>query len=401
MSSLESSIEKVEKFSFERDYAGFCKFDALNSPLLEKSFGFSRVSRLFITQVINRVPLPLRQWFGVPRKRNPLGVANFIEGYANDYETSRRRSSLEKLERLADWLLQNHSSANQAYTGPGLAFGYHFPWQSPGFLAPRYSPNCYVSSLCGKALLRAYSLTKEKRFLEATIGISDFILKGLPVLENSERGKCIAYVPAGTPWKVININAVAAGFLAQVANETKREELFREAHLLLSWVANAMNEDGSWNYTFPKSQSNLGPDNYHTGGILDGYFDYLVCREDKRFLSVFEKGIQFYQSQLFTAEAAPKWRVTRTFPIDIHGAAQGILTFTKASRWNANYLSFAKKISDWAVAQMQDPRDGHFYYQKYRWFTWKADFMRWSNSWMFHALSELKMNIKSRNQEAA
>ena len=37
--------------------------------------------------------------------------------------------------------------------------------------------------------------------------------------------------------------------------------------------------------------------------------------------------------------------------------------------------------------------DGSFYFRKFKWYTNRTSFMRWSNAWMFAALSYL---LKSR-----
>jgi hypothetical protein len=48
----------------------------------------------------------------------------------------------------------------------------------------------------------------------------------------------------------------------------------------------------------------------------------------------------------------------------------------------------ARKIAGWAIANMQDEK-GYFYYQKGRWITNKIPYIRWSQAWMFYALSLL------------
>jgi hypothetical protein len=42
----------------------------------------------------------------------------------------------------------------------------------------------------------------------------------------------------------------------------------------------------------------------------------------------------------------------------------------------------------WAIDNMQD-KEGYFYYQKKRWYKNKIDYMRWSQAWMFYALTQL------------
>jgi hypothetical protein len=381
---------ELEAACRSQQYKGFCKFDALNSSLLETIFGGTALGRLLVTQAVNRVPLPLREGLGVRKERNPMGIGNFIRGYWNCAQTATLDSSLcrEQALDLSAWLLENASARLGMYDGRGTAWGYHFPWQSPGFFAPRHSPNCYVTVLCAEAVLRTYQETRERKWLDPAIGACEFILRELPVLEQSADKKCIGYVAQGPRWKVININAVSAGLLAKVGAETGNGEYVDEARKMLNWTVSAAKPNHSWNYTQPFEQSHIRPDNYHTGGILDGFYDYMLATGDRSFEGTFRSGLEFYQRELFTAEMAPKWRDNRDFPHDIHGCAQGTITFSKASTIEAGLLGSAERCLEWAIANMYSPERHYFYYQKRPSFTWKINLMRWNNSWMFLAMSE-------------
>lgn len=380
---------ELEAYCRRHDYSGHCKFDALNSPLLEALFGFSAPTRLLSTQLVNRLPLPLRDLFSVKKYRNPKGVANFIKGYCAYHRSDPDLKWVEAIRILADWLLTHDSKSKGAFLGSGKCWGYQFPWQSPGFYAPRHSPNCIVTTFCADALLAAYEVTKDVRYLEGAKQAKDFILNELPILEEGSDFKCIGYVHSGPRWKVININAVVGGFLAKLAKTIGDPSLMQEASRLIRWTVSARLPDYSWNYTQPKAQSGIGPDNYHTGGILDGILDYMLQSGDDEHRSVYELGLKFYQEKLFTSYFAPKWRVQKPYPHDIHGSAQGILTFVKAANLDPAHRKTAQKIAHWALLEMRDPKESFFYYQKHRHFIWKLNLMRWNNSWMFWALSEL------------
>jgi hypothetical protein len=389
-----TSLYAVERYSREHDYAGFCKFDALNSPWADRALNGSAWGRLLVTQAVNRTPLPLRRWLHIPPARNPKGVANFIKSYVHLHKITGDAVWVARARVLGDWLLTHDSASLHAYSGVGLGWGYHFPWQSPGFYAPRHSPNCIVTSFCADALLSLYAVTQDPRLLDAAREAAVFLLKALPVLEEFSDRKCIGYVPVGPKWKVVNINAVAAGFLSKYATTVNDKHVMEEARRLVAWTVYAQNPEGSWNYSVPRSQAKLGPDNYHTGGILDGLWDYLSASRDRAFLDPYTRGLTFYECHFFTQDGAPRWRANRTYPMDIHGAAQGILSFTKAAALDRRHLQRAKGIAGWAIRQMQDAKEGYFYYQKFRFFVWKENLMRWNNSWMAWALAELAAQEK-------
>jgi hypothetical protein len=87
-------------------------------------------------------------------------------------------------------------------------------------------------------------------------------------------------------------------------------------------------------------------------------------------------------------DGRPKYFHDRLYPIDIHCTAQGIITCLKLEKFDSRSISTALKIAEWAITNMQD-ETGFFYYQKTRWLTNRIPYMRWSQAWMFVALSLL------------
>ncbi|MFH1957024.1 MAG: hypothetical protein ABIJ15_00930 [bacterium] len=394
---FKESISGVLKYSEAGNYAGYSKFDALNSPLLWKIFGSSSIYRFIIIQMVNRIPFHIRPLLGVKKLRNPKGIANFIKAYCALYKIESLPEYLNKIRELSDWLLKNNSNKNNRYHG--VCWGYNFPWQNPGFYAPRYFPNCIVTSFAGDALLYAYELTGDIKYMKTAESAATFILKDLPVMEETGDGKCIGYVPAKLRWKVININSVAAGFLSHLFAVSGEEKYIDEARRLTNWVISKKKEGDVWSYTYPESSSGIMPDNYHTGGILDGIFDYMVNSKDHTYMETYMRGLNFYKRRFFKSDGAPKLFDKKEFPYDIHSVAQGIITFVKAGKFDSDYMDFAKNIAAWGIRNMQDA-SGHFYYRKYKFYTLKYDLMRWNNSWMTWALAELLLQLfKGTNEK--
>jgi len=57
---------------------------------------------------------------------------------------------------------------------------------------------------------------------------------------------------------------------------------------------------------------------------------------------------------------------------------------------------FAMKIAEWTINNNMIDKDGYFYYRKYKLYTNKISYMRWSNAWMFLAFTEyILMNKKT------
>ena len=79
------------------------------------------------------------------------------------------------------------------------------------------------------------------------------------------------------------------------------------------------------------------------------------------------------------------------FPHDNHGAAQGILTF---SRHEKEYPGLADKIGQWTLDNMYHPK-GRFYYQQTKHYTKRFTLLRWCNGWMARALSAQQHHMQN------
>jgi len=392
MSSNDSLIYnawlKAEVYARQNDYQGYSKFDALNSPFLEKLGKHSFVIRLLATQAVMRSPWNIRGLLRVTQSRNPKGVANFARAYLFLHETRPNLEYLEIAKSLLDWLLENHSNTDGRYSG--ICWGYNFPWQSPGFFQERYMPNCCLTAFAVEALLHGYQVTKEDKYLQGARSAGDFLTQDLPVLEETKDTLCLGYVPADVRWKVININALNAAALARIFKYTGDEKLKDVSSRLMQWVIQHRDPGALWPYTSPSSASGIGYDNYHTGGVLDALLDYQQCTGETELSGLYQDVLEQYQEKLFLETGAPKWRDDRARPYDIHGAAQGIISFAKASEALPEKAGMAVKIAEWTIKNMQDSEDGKFIYQ-IAMFGFRKDFclMRWCQSWMMMALGRL------------
>ena len=199
------------------------------------------------------------------------------------------------------------------------------------FTSHRTSPNCYITAIVGGALLYGHRVLARTAYLEAARSAADFILHDLHVFHEDDETKCIAYVPhMRSPLQVININALAGAFLAQVGTATGESTLLTQARKLMTFVARYQTSYGAWYYTTAPGQSLVTHDNYHTGMILDALWTYEQVTGDPCYHHVYAHGLDYYRQHLFLPNGAPRWTNIRTWPHDVHGAAQGMLTFTLA-----------------------------------------------------------------------
>jgi hypothetical protein len=371
-------------------YRGYSKYDALNSPFLDWiSFG-NKYLRLIYTQAIMRFPFNIRQLLFVPKQENPKGIGLFAHTYCNLYDIYGDPVFVERIKYCLDFLLKNQSKGD--YSGP--CWGYNFAWQTPGFFVPRNAPNMVVSAIVGQAFLRAFDVLGEQHYLDTARGIIDFIRNDLNVLKDSNGLLCYSYTPFDN-WRVINISAFAAGLMSRIYEYTGENHLIEEAAKLIRFVVDKQTDYGAWYYTDPSNKSNLTHDNYHTGYILDAIYQYMTASGDIKFKSNHERGLTFYKKNLFLPDGTPKFLHNRTYPIDIHGAAQGIITFSRAAPMSSEYMDRAIQIAGWTECNMLG-KDGHFYYQKTRFYTKRFSLLRWAQGWMCFALSVLLLSLSNK-----
>ncbi|OGJ91251.1 MAG: hypothetical protein A2268_02105 [Candidatus Raymondbacteria bacterium RifOxyA12_full_50_37] len=366
------------------NYAGYDKFDALNSPLLERlSLGNAWI-RFFITQAVCRVPINVRPLLLVKASRNPKGIALFSRAYLWLYQKTGDTSYLEESTTLLKWLNTHRCIGYQR-----ACWGYNHIWQSiPPFVQFPGTPNLVTTVFAGESFLHGYRVSGRLEFLDAAHESALFITQDLPVLADACDERAIGYILGPQSHIVLNVQVLAGAFLVKVWKHTHEKELLDTAVKLLTFTVNRRTSFDSWDYSFPAEKYH-GVDNYHTGGIVDGLLEYFEETGDDRFLDIYWKAVDYYRKALFESNGAPRWMNNQKYPHDVHGAAQGIISFVKAAKHKPEYLSLAHTIADWSIANLYRPKTRDFMYRQGRFLNWNFSLMRWCNAWMARALAEL------------
>lgn len=365
----------------DRDYTGWEKHDALNSPLLAAVSLGLKWPRIFAIQGVMRFPVNVRPLLGVRKHKNPKGAALFARAWLNLYSLTGEENCLEEAKNLFDWLLDNPAKGSW----PGISWGYPYPWQDPGFYAPAGFPNRIVTYFVGRALIHGYEITGEEKYLEGARKAVKFILEAPRILDESDSMLCLSYVPVESiSMAVMDVSALCGALCAMVGRYTENENLVREARRLAGWVVDKQTDYGAWYYTHPSGDSHITHDNYHTGEIVDALLEYEKYSGDNGFHNSYLRGLDYYRQNLFTDGGRPKWMNDRKYPYDIHGYSQGIITFTLAHESRT-----AGEIAEAAIEDMYSEAEGRFYYQKHHLYTMTYTPMRWAQGWMCFALTLL------------
>jgi hypothetical protein len=194
---------------------------------------------------------------------------------------------------------------------------------------------------------------------------------------------CFSYSPFDKQ-QVLNASMKGVRLLAQSYSITKNITLKTLATKAVNFVIKNQRKDGSWGYSLTKNGG--WTDNYHTGYVLDCLDEYQYLTDDFEYTSNIEKGYAFYKKKFITNKGMPKFYHNNLYPIDCTSAAQTILTTIRFGDFE-----IAEKVADWMILNMQKS-DGSFKFRKFKNYTIPTSFMRWSNAWMFVALSNLNYN---------
>jgi hypothetical protein len=331
---------------------------------------------------VMRSPVHIRPWLGVRTARNPKGLALFARALLARHRVTGEVRALNEARRLIDWLIE-HASTEHG----GMAWGYPYPWQDVGFFAPRHFPNRVVTCFVTEALLDAYAAAGEKQYRQAAERAVDFLTRAPRTLYEDGSERCVSYVPSErVTWVVMDVSALTGAVVARLAALTRDDALMREAGRLVRYVVRRQTTYGAWFYAEPPSASHITHDNYHTGFILDSILEYGLASGSSEFVDAYRRGLEFYREHLFEPDGAPRFMNDQKYPFDIHGAAQGIITFSRAQAAFGSGGEQATRVLEWTLRHMYDDKSGWFYYQKRRLIRTAIRELRWCQAWMAFAL---------------
>ncbi len=262
----------------------------------------------------------------------------------------------------------------------GACWGYDFPWEARNANIPAYQPTIVATGIISNALFLYYRYSGNRKALELCRSACDFVLKDLNRQEQADGSLCLSYSPFDAT-QVYNANMKGVRLLAQVYSVTGEKVLYELADKVIRFVMNNQQDNGSWYYS--GSPKGKWIDNYHTGYILDCLDEYRNCTGNSIWNDRIQLGYDFYTRNLFEDDGMPKFFHDKSYPLDCTAAAQAILTLCRY-----NNVTSAVRTAAFTIGNMQSEK-GFFYFRKYRFFTERHSFMRWSNAWMFAALGTL------------
>ena len=391
MHKVINSFRLLKEYCENEGFKGWDPYDGLNSkvfqalPFLKKS----AICRLVVIQGFKRCPVNLRRLALVPKEYNAKGIGLFLSGYCNLYNAVKANPKLaeslgspdslkSRINELAELLI---SLQSKGYSG--ACWGYNFDWQARRlFLFPKFTPTVVASNFCATALMEAYEITREKRFLEIALSAAHFVINDLHRTEYKD-GFLFSYSPLQGNDTVFNASLLGSRLLSFCYKYTGNEEYCELAEQSIKACCSGQKPNGAWVYGMLPVQSWV--DSFHTGYNLDALIAYQELTGDNKYRKYIEKGFEYYIQNFFEANGMSKYYDNRTYPIDIHCSGQLLVTLARLHKIE-EYKEIAEKVIDWTIRNMQD-RKGYFYYQLKPGISSKISYMRWSNAFIFNAMS--------------
>jgi mannose/cellobiose epimerase-like protein (N-acyl-D-glucosamine 2-epimerase family) len=256
-------------------------------------------------------------------------------------------------------------------------------------LVPRGASNLVCTTFVAEALLDYHEATGHERWLDMALRAAEYILEELYWTKDGVDSFSYPFATSRVP--VHNANLLAAALLCRLQKHSKK---FEEIALKVSrYSATRQQADGSWAYGEGSTQGWV--DNFHTGFNLCALNRIGEFLETDEFDPVLTRGYEFYRKSFFGADGAPRYFHNGAGPLDVHSAAQSLITLVELRELSSESSGLAEKVLEWTVKNLWND-EGFFYYQKRSWGTIRIPYMRWGQAWMLLALATV---LEARNQQ--
>ena len=371
-------ILNLEAYISKNDFYGYDPYDGLRSKIFNYIPLKSKYLRIAWTQFFKLMPINLRSLFLIDKGINPKGMGLFLSSYTNLYNITKDKIWLDEAEKILKWLVENNSKNYSNY-----CWGYNFDWQSRAFYLPKFTPTIVNTSFIGHSILDLYEITKDKKLLEIVKSSCEFIVNDLNRFETDSH-LCFSYTPLDNT-RVNNASILGAGLIARYSKMKSIDNYDELIDKCSNYLIYHQRDNGSWAYAQTNYQGWV--DSFHTGFNL---FSLKFINEKLNNSAIGKSilhGTKFYEDNFFLSDGAPKYYHNKTYPLDLHSSAMGLVYFSDINR------KLSTKIYDWMVNNMLDD-EGYFYFRKNKFFKNRISYMRWVQAWAFFGLTYFLLHEK-------
>lgn len=383
---VQESEKGLYNWTKSENYCGWDIYDALNSELVQKICMDQKPLQIIATQFNKYSPINFRPVLKVEKGVDMKGLALFTQSFSKMYRISEDEKYKEDILNAIE--IFKKESVRSTYNYDCWAHYFNYTSADKNVLSPKV-PDVITTSNVIKSLVDSYFILEREDVKEMSESAYNFMVSYL--LKQTDDGQSyLMYSPLDKDKVVINASALGLEAISRLMYLLENDKQMKEiARNLCDLIIKTQRSDGSWVYSKYHNGKERVQTDFHQGFILDGLIEYLpfAAPDQKEILfQTIQKGVDFYRNKQFLEDGRCHFRYPRFYPTDTHSQAQGIITFSKYSLYEPEYLDFAGKIARWTISNMQDD-SGYFYYYKHRFFTNRIPHMRWCQAWMMVALS--------------
>lgn len=388
-----AAARSLDRWMAARDYAGHDPHDFLASGLVRATTLGSRWAAVAWTQAGRRLPVQLRPALRVPKARNAKGIGlvlaaqvRLAEAEADDPggKGDAIGSAGDRAARARELVAWLDSTADRSHGGAG--WGYPFPWANRDFMAPAGTPSSVATAFIGHALLDAADRLGMEEARQLAAEAVTFLTTALHRIPGADDTFCFSYTPLDGR-AVHNASLLAASLIARLDTPSHPEDPGGLIGRVVGFTLRAQRDDGAWPYG--AGRRNQWVDSFHTGYLLLA-LDMVGRRVAVPGLdAAVDRGVAYWRSAFFAGPAVG-FHPGERYPVDAHAVAQAILTFLGLRHRIPDGPAEAQRLGAWAIRAMRDP-SGYFHYRHHGRWRNRLPYMRWVQSWMLLALSELSL----------
>jgi len=383
---LNDSHKSLYNWVKSENYYGWDPYDALNSKLVNEICLNSPLLEILVTQLNKYSVLNIRSVLNIKKGLDVKGMSLLAQSFSKMYSLTEDQKYKNDLLDCIRFL--KSKSLKSKYNCDCWA-GHYYNYRSvdKSILTPDI-PDVITTSNVIKAFIDSYLILNDEEL--KNMGKSAYQFFTSYLLKNMDNNfYYLKYNPLNENKIVINASAEGLSAICKLIPLFNDAEMKEVACKLSEFLINTQGLDGCWIYSRYEDGKVRSQIDFHQGFILDSLIEYLPFAEPDQKQSINEsikKGANFYRNNQFLDDGRCYYRYPKLYPIDIHNQAQGIITFSKLSVLDKEYLRFAKQIVEWTIFNMQDD-EGYFFYQKNRIITNKIPYMRWGACWMMLSMA--------------
>jgi len=391
---LLNQIKILEAWFVENKYHGYDPYDLFDTRLFHylidiKYVILRKINRKFISWFIFLFPSFVIKIFNKKPNINAKAMGLLLKAHCNLYETTKDRLYLDKAFYLAEWLINNRSTNIKGY-----GWGYPFDWSGSKFI-PKNTPSSVVSTVVGDGLYALYTITNDKKYLEACQNICVFLVEDLNIDYVSDNEVCFSYTPIDKD-HVVNANLFSAEYLVRIGKELANSKYIDCGIKALNYVLAQQKDNGEFLYWGEEDKKRLryslsNSDHYHTGFELRMLASLSKMLNYEKAKKALNKYYRFYLSSFINDDYSINLFPHKKYPINIHACSEVLICNSALHEFFIDQSPDLNKIYKWIEDNMRD-RDGLFIYEIRKLLGLKLKhkfkYHRWAQAWMFLALSE-------------